>query len=312
MEFRLPVPPIKSDFTIGHRDPVFLLGSCFTENIGQQLAGSGFHTCVNPFGIVYDPLSLFAGIREIADGKQYTEQDLSRRDEFYFSYRHHGSFSDTSAAACLLQIEAALLEARGFLPVANVILITLGTAFVYEHAATGQVVANCHKMPASEFRRRLITVSEIVRSYEAIRDRLPAGARVIFTVSPVRHWKDGAAENSRSKAILISAVHELTEQFPGCSYFPAYELLIDDLRDYRFYARDMLHPGDMAIEYIWERFTETYFDAETRELARICAALNRSKAHRPLFPESGSHRRFEQELQRQVAALKEKFPFIHI
>jgi GSCFA family len=174
------------------------------------------------------------------------------------------------------------------------------------------MVANCHKLPAAAFRKRILKKEEIVKSFERAYAFFPPAAQIIFTVSPVRHWRDGAAENMRSKAVLLTAVHEIAEQYPNCHYFPAFEFLIDDLRDYRFYATDMLHPNELAVDYIWERFRETYFSKETIRILQELNELRLAMDHRPLFPQSGSYKKFQQDLELKRAAFRGKYPFIHI
>ena len=312
MEFRLPVPFIKSDFKLTHSDKLLFLGSCFTENIGNLLRRAGFQTQINPHGIIYNPVSIFKSVAEIHHAKSYTTSDLSRRGEWFFSFNHHGSFSDTAELACLEKVNSAIREAHTSLADTTVVFITLGTSFIYELAGTKNIVANCHKLPGSEFQKRLLSKEEITKAFKEIYTLLPGKAQIIFNVSPVRHWKDGAAENSLSKAILLTAVHEIITHYPNCSYFPAYELMIDDLRDYRFYAKDMLHPNELAIDYIWTRFRETYFPGETNKLIDELMDLRQSIEHRPLFPDSSSYKQFAAEVEKKKADFIKKYPFIRL
>jgi hypothetical protein len=267
---------------------------------------------MNPFGIMYNPHSIFKSVEFILQNKTYTAADISRNGDLYFSYDHHSSFSDVQPDACLDKINSSIREANEFFNRATVIFITLGTSFVYERTVDGKIVANCHKLPAIAYRKRLLKKEEIMKAFEQVYAFFPPGVQIIFTVSPVRHWRDGATENTRSKAILLTAIHEIVEQYAQCHYFPAYELMIDDLRDYRFYASDMLHPNELAVAYIWERFRETYFSKETNQALQEWNDLRQAMEHRPLFPESETYKKFLRDLELKKAAFHGKYPFIYI
>jgi hypothetical protein len=227
------------------------------------------------------------------------------------SFSHSGLYSGATQAECLEKINHSTAEASAFLKETHYLLITLGTAWVFEEVQSGSVVANCHKLPAVNFNRRRLSVEEIVEAFAELLLTLKGRNQqleVIFTVSPIRHWKDGAHENNVSKAVLHLAIEQLREVLPFVHYFPAYEIQMDELRDYRFYASDMLHPSPTAIDYIWQRFSETYFDKDTlllkKELEQLRADLN----HRPLHPESAEYQTFVQNREKRKAALIEKYP----
>ena len=262
MEFRTKINIAKSEINITHNDGIMLLGSCFTENIGHYLAKMCFPVSMNPFGIIYNPISIFNVVQCIYNHKTYTKADLLCHQELYFSLDHHGKFSGTVPEKVLEIINESVSTSAIKLENSNILIITLGSAFVYEYKKQQKIVANCHKLPGSEFNKRLLSVEEIKIAFYNIKN-IVKEKKIIFTVSPVRHWRDGAVENLRSKSILIESIHQLVEENKNCYYFPAYEIMMDELRDYRFYSDDMLHPNETAIKYIWHRFSETFFNEET-------------------------------------------------
>lgn len=310
--FRTPVTIPVSPLRLNHLTKILCIGSCFTEHIGGKLAYYRFPVDINPTGIQYNPASVVKTLESMVLGKGYTREDLERSEDLWFSWGHHGSFSSSDLNGCLEGINSRLSGASAFLRQAAVLCVSFGTAFTYVLKGKGEIVSNCHKQPAELFERRFLDPGRIVSEFTDIAGRiseLNPGLRYIFTVSPVRHIKDGMPENQRSKAALHLAVRELCE-LTGGEYFPAYEIVMDELRDYRFYAEDMIHPNSTAIDYIWERFRETYLDesAETvcRELDPILSGLR----HRPLHRESEAHGRFTESLKRRIAAFREKYPSI--
>lgn len=258
MELITKVEYGKAPFKISHLSKSLLLGSCFAENIGCLMRENKFDCDVNPFGILYNPLSVSKALDDIIACKHYGPDDLFFHQECYHSYMHHGSFSATNQEIVLDTINTRLSKASQRLAQTEVLIITFGTAWVYYLQSTREVVSNCHKMPAKKFVREKLTVNDIVEIYSSLIAKLQQcspNLRLLFTVSPIRHVKDGLHENQLSKATLLLAVDELTRRFPEqISYFPAYEIVMDELRDYRFYADDMVHPSALAIQYIWERF----------------------------------------------------------
>jgi len=310
MEFRTNVHIQEASSPLLHREKILMLGSCFAENIAQKLQNGGIRCQSNPFGVLYNPMSIMACIYRMLSGEPFTESELIQYGGLYHSMLHHGSFSSSSADECLNRINSSLQEGRKALLEADVLIITWGTAWVYE--LNGQVVANCHKMPADRFTRRRLETAEIAAAYEKLLQTSEMrGKRVILTISPIRHIKDGLHENQLSKSTLLLAADQLTRT-AGVSYFPSYEILLDELRDYRFFADDMLHPSSLAVDYIWERFSQTQLSPDARQAVAECEAYFRSKAHRPLHPDTPAYKRFMENLQSQEAALKQKYPYIRI
>ena len=298
---------------ITYNDRILMLGSCFAENIGTKLQEAFFMTFINPFGVMYNPMSVAQGIRYLLSEKEFTAADLFQSGSLWNSLAHSSTFSAVTADEALQKINSRLQAARYFLHETNVMMITLGTAWVFELVENGKIVSNCHKLPASRFTRRRLSVDEIINEFTEVfgllRNSYP-GLKFIFTVSPIRHWKDGAHENTVSKSTLHLAVDALEKQFDFVHYFPAYEIMMDELRDYRFYASDMLHPSDVAVDYIWQRFGDTYFSSETlnlkKELERLRADLN----HRPLHPETEEYRLFQLSVEKKKNGLIQDYPFL--
>lgn len=311
--FRTIVEITASPDKISHTSNVMFLGSCFTENIGNRMAGLKFRTDINPFGIIYNPRSVANSLKILAENKTFTKQDLYFENERWFSFFHHSRFSSPGVDGCLEEINKRALYSSSFIKRADYLIITFGTAWVYLHRKTGITVSNCHKLPACEFDRVLLSAGEIVSDYERIistlKDHNPA-LKIIFTLSPVRHWKDGAIDNQLSKSILTVAVHALKKKYSHVDYFPAYEIVMDDLRDYRFYAGDMLHPSQQAIDYIWDKFGMVYFGEETGGLIKEIDKLNKAMAHRPFNPEAGSYKKFLQANKEKTIELKNKYPYL--
>ena len=302
-----------STVEITYNDRILTLGSCFAENIGTKLQEACFLTFINPFGVMYNPMSVAQGIRYLLSENEFTATDLFQSGSLWNSLAHSSTFSATTADESLQKINSRLQAARYFLHETNVMMITLGTAWVFELVENGKIVSNCHKLPASRFTRRRLSVDEIINEFTEVfgllRNSYP-GLKFIFTVSPIRHWKDGAHENTVSKSTLHLAVDALEKQFDFVHYFPAYEIMMDELRDYRFYASDMLHPSDVAVDYIWQRFGDTYFSSETlnlkKELERLRADLN----HRPLHPETEEYRLFQLSVEKKKNGLIQDYPFL--
>ena len=293
---------------------LMLLGSCFAGNIGAMLCERKFRLDLNPFGILYNPASISTALRQLLSGKIYIKEDLFQFRECWHSPMHHGAFSASTAEDTLAAINARLEHARGELPGLDWLMLTLGTAYVYEQKETGLVVANCHKQPEKMFRRRRLGVEEIVTDYASLLAELwqrNPKLNVLFTVSPIRHVRDGMHANQISKATLLLAVERLQELFPGhVLYFPSYEIVLDELRDYRFYADDMLHPSPLAVRYLWQRFEETFFTRETRQLLAEFEEIQRALAHKPFHPEADEYKRFLGQIVLKIEQLKGKYPYL--
>lgn len=306
--FRTLVPVKPSPVKIDYKTRCMFLGSCFSENIGNKLIEKKFLNDNNPFGIVYNPLSIAAQLERLMSGEEYVLDDLFLRDGIWSSFDHHSKFSDVENLKCLEYINLRIKESHRNLKNADILFLTFGTSYVYYLKATGKLVSNCHKVPEKKFDRAMASVETITKAYNKLIENLLAfnpKLRIVFTVSPVRHWKDGAHENQVSKATLLLAIHELCKQLPNTSYFPAYELVMDDLRDYRFYAEDMLHPNDLAVNYIWQRFKDCYMSQETVMLMKDVEKITQAYHHRPFNPLSESFVSFAQQTYMKIQSLKE-------
>lgn len=306
MKFRTEINIEPFTRKIAHQTPVFSIGSCFADTIAAKLERYKFRVTGNPFGVLYNPLSIAAALEALDKGRRYTETDLAESDGVWFSYAHHGSFSAATPEAALAVMNGSAESASEALREADTVIITFGTAWVYE--LDGVVVANCHKQPASLFTRRRLSVSEIVERWSALMETVLKDKNVIFTVSPVRHLKDGFEENSLSKSLLRVAVGELVGIYPSARYFPAFEIVTDDLRDYRFYKGDMVHPSDEAVEYVWEKFSGAAFSDDTLALLPRIEAIRRAMDHRPFSVGSEPHRKFREASLRQAQALQRENP----
>ena len=312
MEFYIRIPLPKAPFTFSHTEQTILLGSCFAENIGKMLEENKFKTDLNPFGTLYNPSSIAEAIRMLLRPERFTGDDLFRHEGIYHSFSHHSRFSSPSETECLANINGRLFSSADTIRKARRMILTFGTAWVYKLKSSGKVVSNCHKLPEKMFDRQLLTVGEIVAEWKGLLLSLweqNPELKILFTVSPIRHWKDGAHGNQLSKATLLLAIDALQKEFPEhTAYFPAYEIVLDELRDYRFYAADMLHPSEVAVEYIWERFSEVCFPAETRSFMAEWEAVAKALSHRPLHPESAAYRDFLRQTMLKMERLTEKYP----
>jgi len=291
------------------------IGSCFTENIGNSLKDLKFDIVTNPTGIVYNPVSICDCVHLLLNNTLMKGEDLGFYNDTWFSFRHHSRYSNTDKEACLQKMNEELSLASEYIVHADFLFLTFGSAYNYKHNKTNEVVANCHKFPAGTFSKTLLTAGSIVENCEKLFDTLfhiNPKIKVIFTVSPVRHWKDGAIENQLSKSLLITAIHELVSKYPDCSYFPAYELMMDDLRDYRFYADDMLHPGATAIEYIRNKFVDTFIDKDAVVIMNEIQKLILAKNHRPFRADTDAHGNFRKKQLEQILVLKSKHPFLDL
>lgn len=308
-EFRIP----HAGFEIQHHHGIVALGSCFTEHIGVRLSSLKFKVNLNPFGILYHPLAIAGALQRLSNPQPYSTEDLELYNGLWHSFDHHGRFNHPNPSEALRIINAELACGAAAMQTVDYLLLTFGTATVYTLKQTGKLVANCHKFPGSSFDRSRLSVDEIVDAYVPIFEQFnqsrPNG-QIILTVSPVRHLREGFVENQRSKATLILAAEALCHRFSFVSYFPAYELVVDDLRDYRFYAADMVHPAPMAIDYIWEQWMDVYFGAHTRQLVHAIEKIQKGVAHRPFHAGSDGHLGFIQKLNQEMDALEARCPFV--
>ena len=308
---RISIP--KAPFAFSYTEQTVLLGSCFAENIGKKLEESKFKTDLNPFGTLYNPSSIAEAIRMLLHPECFTGDDLFRHESVYHSFSHHSRFSSPSETECLENINGRLFSSAEIIRKARRMIITLGTAWVYRLRSTGKIVSNCHKLPEKMFDRQMLSVDEITAEWKSLLLSLweqNPELKILFTVSPIRHWKDGAHGNQLSKATLLLAVEQLQKEFPGqTAYFPAYEIMMDELRDYRFYADDMLHPSLQAIEYIWEQFTETMLSREAQAILKEWKDIQKAINHKPFQPESEAYKHFISQTLLKMERLNEKFPY---
>jgi hypothetical protein len=310
MDFRTRVHISKSSISICHSTRMMLFGSCFSENIGARLQENRFRVDANPFGILYNPLSISQAIRLLLAKKPFSETDLVFHNEMYHSLMHHGDFSDTDKNVCLKNISERFSTAVDFIRETDIFLITFGTAYVYKWKETNEIVGNCHKIPADKFTRFRLSVEEIAADWAEIISAIKSEnskAKFLFTVSPIRHWKDGAHENQVSKSILHLAIDGLQNRFDDVHYFPAYEILLDELRDYRFFAEDMMHPSSVATAYIWERFSETYFSDKTLKINKEWSHIYRAINHKPINPETQAHQKFLEQTRLKIEEFQKKY-----
>jgi len=312
MNYRTIVVPKDFDFEISHQSNLLLLGSCFSDNIGSKLVVNKFNTLINPFGILFNPISIVNTLNDIIDEKDVGLRDLHFENGLYHSFAHHSSFSGPNKDEVVNLINQTRAEATQFLIKTDVIIFTVGSSWAYRYNDTGEFVANCHKVPNKEFTKELLEVDFIVEKLQGVIDKLHAinsNLKVIFTISPVRHWKDGAEENTLSKSILNVAIHELARS-KAVYYFPAYEMVIDDLRDYRFYEEDMLHPNNVAVDYVWNGFGNAFFSSETLTLNKVICKIDAAIKHRPFNSLANEYQSFLKIQLKNITDLKKKNPAI--
>ncbi len=311
MQFRTALSPQPARFQIRHSDCLMSVGSCFAEHIGRRLERNKFSTCLNPFGIIYNPISMADCLEWLLSEDFFEKKHVFFHRQVWQSPMHHSSFSGLSSSATLEKMNQKLSESRIFLKKTNRLLLTFGTAQIFEDKKTQLVVANCHKLPSQYFEKKRLKVSDILQKIRPILGQLKAtlpDLEIVVTVSPVRHLREGFVENQRSKATLLLALGELESELDFVHYFPAYELLLDDLRDYRFYDSDMLHPNPQAIEYIWQHFGSTFFDAPTLQLLQNISAVQTATAHRPFQTETTDYQEFIKNTQQKIADLELQYP----
>lgn len=298
---------------ITHKEKILMFGSCFSENMGLKLKEGKFDCRINPYGTLYNPLSIARAMEEIICGKVYTAADLTERDGRWHSMMHHSDYSGNSPEDVLEKINSSIRETREELPHTDILILTFGSARVYENERG--VVGNCHKFPEVCFSRRLISAREIISTWEGLFLKLKEinpGLRTIITVSPIRHIRDGLTGNSVSKAVLRIAAEELTRENECREYFPSYEIMIDELRDYRFYAEDLVHPTPTAVEYIWEKFSETYLSPHTRQIAAEWRKIEKGLSHRASENNSSGYYDFLNHIMTRIEDFHKKYPYIAV
>ena len=306
---------------ITHHQSMLMMGSCFTENIGGLLRAAKFNIMENPNGILFNPISVTEAVQQYIKNETISEENLFCLNESWHSWKHHSKFSGITAEEAVEKINQSTFAANNFLKKADYLLITLGSAWVYEltNDAVGSanfgVAANNHKAPANWFSKRLLSVNETIASLEIMLAALKLFnpyLTVIFTISPVRHLREGAIENNRSKAVLVQAVHDIVEKLEQYYYFPAYELVIDDLRDYRFYAEDLVHPNYHATQYVWEKFVEACIAENSQQLLKSIQEINVAYQHKPFNPSTVAHQQFLKKYAVLVKQLIEKHPELNL
>ncbi len=310
MMFRTELQVPAASIHLTHQDKVVTLGSCFADVIGSRLHQHKVDVLVNPFGTIFNPVSV-GQLLQASCGQPYNfEPYLVQREGIWYAYHLHSSLFAPSKQALLAQINWHVAQTRQHLLQAKLLIITFGTAVVYRLKSTGEVVANCHKEPAKNFDRVLLSGDEMLAAFTTTYDlltRLNPGITVLLTVSPVRHLKETLETNSVSKALLRVLCHQLTHRHPGVLYFPAYELMLDDLRDYRFYKEDMLHPTDVAETYIWQKFVQAYYTSDFQEFILAWDKMQRALAHRSFHPVSTAHQAFLKNTMQQLLQLASKY-----
>lgn len=311
MEFRTQIPIAKTSQPIDYNSQILSLGSCFAINIAEKLEYFKFANECNPFGILFHPAAILNILQRVVSDRRFTEADVFQHQELWHSFEIHSDLNQPNKQVLLQRLNQQLDFTKHQLSSATHLIITYGTAWVYREKTSNAIVANCHKVPQHQFEKELLSVDicrkSIAETIELVAQINP-NCQLLFTVSPVRHIKDGFVENQRSKAHLIAALHEAMTLTRSAEYFPSYEILMDELRDYRFYAKDMLHPNATATEYIWQRFSETHIANAAAPTMQNVADIRRAMDHKPFHPESESHQQFLLKLKDKMEQLHEQFP----
>ena len=310
LQTEIKITPLKQ--TVRYGDGLLFLGSCFADEVGGICKGLGFNAMVNPFGVLYNPYSMANAIHRMHSGKSFTRDEVITVGKGYCcTFSHNTEFWKPTENELLDEVNKSLVQASRQFEQAKWLVISLGTAWVYRYRETLEVVANCHKMPSQRFDRFCLSVPQTVTILSDL-VKLHPDKQFIFTVSPLRHIKDGLHGNQLSKSTLLLAVDQVCNEFSNVHYFPAYEILLDELRDYRFYKEDMVHPTEQAVRYIWERFTDFAIDPTEKPAMQAAAELRLMLHHKPLFPESDSYRKFELQREQRISELKRYYPNVRL
>ncbi|MBR4468557.1 MAG: GSCFA domain-containing protein [Bacteroidales bacterium] len=310
LQTEIKIQPLEQ--TIRYGDGLLYIGSCFAEEVGALCRGLGFDAMVNPFGVLYNPASIAQSVERLDMGQTFEHEDVIVVGEGqYCTFSHNTAFWSDSETALLERANRSLAEAHAHFMASKWVVISLGTSWVFKNKVSGKVVSNCHKLPANQFERQFLPVEQSSQYLSEIIQRHPE-KQFVFTVSPLRHLKDGLHENQLSKAALLLAVDKVCMAYDNAHYFPAYEILLDELRDYRFYKEDMVHPTEQAVRYIWERFADFAIDPKERPAMKAAAELKQMLQHRPLFPESEAFRKFEELKEKKIKTLQNDFPKVCI
>lgn len=314
MQFRTPIPISKSSYVIDYKDKIVSLGSCFAENMASKFDYYKFQNYCNSFGIIFNPSSIEKLVKRVVTSTYFKEQDIFFHNELWHCYELHSEISSPDKLAFLIAINNLIDLSKLHFKEASHVIITLGTAWVYRLNQSQQIVANCHKIPQKEFSKELLSISLIQQNVSntiaMIRSINPL-VNFIFTISPVRHVKDGFVQNQLSKSHLFAALHVVLESVnTNVAYFPSYEIMMDELREYRFYAADMLHPNQVAIDYIWERFVDVTIAQNAKETMTEVDSIQKSLQHRSFNPSSDSHQKFEANLQTKIGKMTSQYSFM--
>ena len=310
MKFRTEIQINPAKHKITYDAGLFFLGSCFSENIFNKVDYFKFKSASNPFGILYNPAAIENIISKSLNGYTYSEKDVFELNERWHCYDSHSVLSESNKETLIENLNNATTKTSEHLKTASHLFITIGTAWVYRSKASEKIVGNCHKVPQREFDKELLSIAKIEVLLKSCISQIKAvnpSAQIVFTVSPIRHLKDGFVENMRSKSHLISAVHSIKDQIENVSYFPSYEIVHDDLRDYRFYAEDLVHPNQMAIDYIWEKFQNTWIDTTCEPIMKKVDFVQKGLAHRPFNPKAEAHQTFLKKIETAKSELAEKY-----
>lgn len=307
MKFQTEVKIESISNNITYNDNLLFLGSCFSGNIGNKFSERLFNSMVNPFGVIFNPISIFKLLERAIEKKHFTESDWIFRNEKWLNLDLHGELSFTDLEEALFNTNRIINQVHHFLKETNFLFLTFGTAWVYSFKANNQLAANCHKIPQKEFDKRMLSVAEIVEYGNTVINKLISNKNinVVFTVSPVRHWADGAHNNNLSKSTLHLAVNEFLK-IKQSEYFPSYELVIDELRDYRFFGKDLIHPNDIATDFVWEKLSENWIEPETQKKIQNIEKLISSANHRPFNIKSLTHQKFVRKTLSKLTQLKKE------
>lgn len=315
MQFHLNFQPKGTQNQITHQDEILFMGSCFSEHIASRMSELKFHVNTNPFGIVFNPKSMLLNLNRMLYKDYFTVNDVFEKDRIWYSFDAHSSLYASSQFELLKRLNDLIDQWHEKIQVSSFLMLTFGSAYAYYHKQKQKVVANCHKLPQIIFDKNLLNYYEIVSEFQLFIDelkRLNPKLKIVFTVSPVKHLRDGVIENNLSKAILIQSVHQLVQQNERCLYFPAYELVADDLRDYRFYEADMAHPNLQAINYVWSKFSEVYFNEITQQMNTKLSQIHQAYLHRIMNQSSENAMKFKESFYQKCVSLKEEFPFLNL
>lgn len=312
MKFHLDYKLNPSPAKISHHEKILMMGSCFAGYIGEYLTNYKFNCEINPNGILFNPVSISEALNSYIHHS--FENSIVKNNDLFFSMNHHGDFAFKKKDELTQKIKTIVQKGSRFLKETDWLIITFGSAFAYRYLKTGEIVANCHKLPQNEFKKELLSPEEIISGYlDVLKDlkKLNPKLKIIFTVSPVKYLRDGLIENSLSKSILIHSVHRIICQTDNCFYFPAYELVTDDLRDYRFYKEDLVHPNELGIKYVLEKFETVFFNDETMKLNDAIAEISVAVQHKPIHPESENNLKFKTKYLKKCKALEKEFNFLN-